>query len=125
MLEGLAFVKRFWHWFAIAGLLFVVLYLRGDNASLEGRAKSAEVKAATLQKVNDANAEVIKGFTEQRLANDAIIQSLAGAKTANATREVEVRTVVERAARNDPTVRDWLNQPIPSGVRGAINAPGD
>lgn len=125
MLEGLAFAKKFWHWFALAGLLFVVLYMRGDIASLKSRAEQAETKAATLQKVNDANAEVIKGFSEQRLANDAIIQSLAGAKTANATRETTVRTVVERAARNDPTVRDWLNQPIPSGVRGAINAPGN
>ena len=125
MLEGLAFAKRFWHWFALAGLLLVVLYLRGDNASLEGRAKAAETKAATLQAVNDTNAEVIKGFSEQRLANDAIIQSLTGAKASNATRETTVRTIVEREARNDPTVRDWLNQPIPSGVRGAINAPGN
>jgi hypothetical protein len=125
MLEGLTFFKKFWHWFALAGLLLVVLYMRGDIASLKGRANAAEVKAATLQKVNDANAEVIKGFSEQRLANDAIIQSLAGAKTANATRETTVRTIVEREARNDETVRDWLNQPIPIGVRRAISPPGN
>jgi hypothetical protein len=125
MIEALAFAKRFWHWFAIAGLVFVVLYMRGDIASLKGRAEQAETKAATLQAVNDTNARIIEGFSEQRLANDAIIQSLAGKRTANAEREVEVRTVIEREARNEPAVRDWLNQPIPNGVRRAINPPGN
>lgn len=123
MLEAVAFVKRFWHWFAIAGLIMTVLYLRGDNASLEGRAERAETKAATLQAVNDSNVKVIEGFTEQRLANDAIIQQLAGARTANADRETTVRIAVEREARNDPTVRAWLDTPVPSGVRDAIRQP--
>ena len=85
----------------------------------------AEAKAATLEIVNKTNAKVIEGFTQQRIANDAIIQQLTGARTANATRETTVRTIIEKEARNDPVVRDWLNQPVPSGVRRAINTPGD
>lgn len=125
MAEALVLLKRYWHWLAIAGLVMAVLYMRGDLASMKADKDKAEAKAATLQAVNDTNAKVIEGFAAQRLANDAIIQQLAGARTANATRETTVRTIIEKEARNDPVVRDWLNQPVPSGVRRAINAPGD
>lgn len=125
MAEALVLLKRYWHWLAIAGLVMALLYMRGDLASMKADKDKAEAKAATLQAVNDTNAKVIEGFAAQRLANDAIIQQLAGARTANATRETTVRTIIEKEARNDPVVRDWLNQPVPSGVRRAINAPGD
>lgn len=125
MVEALALLKRYWHWLAIAGLVMALLYMRGDLASMKADKDKAEAKAATLQAVNDTNAKVIEGFAAQRLANDAIIQQLAGARTANATRETTVRTIIEKEARNDPVVRDWLNQPVPSGVRRAINTPGD
>lgn len=125
MLEALAFAKRFWHWFVIAGLVFVVLFMRGDIASLKSDKDKAEARAATLQGVNDTNAKVIEGFAAQRLANDAIIQRLGAIKAGNVERETTVRTIIEKEARNDPVVRDWLNQPVPSGVRDAINAPRD
>ena len=125
MVEALALLRRYWPFLAIAGLVMVVLYMRGDIASLKADKDRAETKAATLESVNKTNAKVIEGFAAQRLANDAIIQQLAGARTANATRETTVRTIIEKEARNDPVVRDWLNQPVPSGVRRAINAPGD
>lgn len=122
MIEALAFAKRFWHWFALAGLLFVVLYMRGDIAKLTADREKAEARAATLQAVNDSNKQIIEGFAEQRLANDAIIQQLAAGRQVNTVRETNVRTIVEREARNDPLVRDWLNEPVPSGVRDAVNA---
>lgn len=125
MAEALVLLKRYWHWLAIAGLVMALLYMRGDLAHMQADKDKAEAKAATLQAVNDQNAKVIEGFAEQRIANDAIIQQLAGARSANASRETTVRTIIEKEARNDPVVRDWLNQPVPSGVRGAINAPGD
>lgn len=125
MVEALALLKRYWHFLAIAALVFVVLYMRGDIASLKSERDKAEAKAETLQAVNDTNAKVIEGFAAQRLANDAIIQRLAEVKAGNVERETTVRTIIEREARHDPVVRDWLNQPVPSGVRGAINAPGD
>lgn len=123
MIEALAFAKRYWHWFALAGLLFVVLYMRGDIASLKSRAEQAEAKAATLEAVNKTNAKVIEDFAAQRLANDAIIQQLTAGRQATATRETTVRTIVEKEARNDPQVRDWLNQPVPVSVRNAVNTP--
>lgn len=125
MAEALVLLKRYWHWLAIAGLVMAVLYMRGDLAHMQADKNRAEAKAATLQAVNDQNAKVIEGFAEQRIANDAIIQQLAGARSANASRETTVRTIIEKEARNDPVVRDWLNQPVPSGVRGAINTPRD
>lgn len=125
MVEALALLRRYWPFLAIAGLVMALLYMRGDIASLKADKDRAEAKAATLESVNKTNARVIEGFAAQRLANDAIIQQLAGARTANATRETTVRTIIEKEASNDPVVRDWLNQPVPSGVRRAINTPGD
>ncbi|MAQ09593.1 MAG: hypothetical protein CMQ11_07140 [Gammaproteobacteria bacterium] len=125
MVEALALLRRYWPFLAIAGLVMALLYMRGDLASMKADKDRAEAKAATLESVNKTNAKVIEGFTQQRIANDAIIQQLTGARTANATRETTVRTIIEKEARNDPVVRDWLNQPVPSGVRRAINTPGD
>lgn len=125
MAEALILLKRYWHWLAIAGLVMALLYMRGDLANMKSDRDKAEAKAATLESVNKTNAKVIEGFTQQRIANDAIIQQLTGAKTANATRETTVRTIIEKEARNDPVVRDWLNQPVPSGVRRAVNTPGN
>lgn len=125
MVEALALLKRYWHFVVIAALVFVVLYMRGDIASLKSDKDKAEARAATLQGVNATNAKVIEGFAAQRLANDAIIQRLGQVKAGNVERETTVRTIIEREARNDPVVRDWLNQPVPSGVRDAINAPRD
>lgn len=123
MAVALTFLRKFWPFLIIAGLAFTVLYLRGDVASLKGRAEAAETKAKTLQAVNDSNVEIIVGFTEQRVANDAIIARLLDVKAGNATRETTVRTIVEREARNDPAVRTWLDTPVPDSVRAAVNAP--
>lgn len=125
MLEALALLKRYWHFVAIAALVFVVLYMRGDIASLKSDKDKAEAKAATLESVNKTNARVIEGFAAQRLANDVIIRKLGEVKAGNVTRETTVRTIIEKEARNDPVVRDWLNQPVPIGLQRAINAPGD
>ncbi|QJD54502.1 hypothetical protein P9A30_gp60 [Sphingomonas phage Lucius] len=125
MVEALALLRRYWPFLAIAGLVMALLYMRGDIASLKAAKDRAEAKAATLESVNKTNARVIEGFTQQRIANDAIIQQLTGVKTANAERETTVRTIIEKEARNDPVVRDWLNQPVPSGVRRAVNTPGN
>lgn len=125
MVEAIALLRRYWPFLAIAGLVMVVLYMRGDLASMKADKDRAEAKAATLESVNKTNTKVIEGFAAQRLANDAIIQRLGEVKAGNVERETTVRTIIEREARHDPVVRDWLNQPVPSGVRGAINAPGD
>lgn len=125
MLEALSLLRRYWPFLAIAGLVMALLYMRGDLASMKADKDAAETKAATLESVNKSNVAIIEGFAAQRLANDAIIQRLGEIKAGNVERETTVRTIIEREARNDPTVRDWLNQPVPSGVRGAINAPGD
>lgn len=125
MLEALSLLRRYWPFLAIAGLVMALLYMRGDLASMKADKDAAQTKAATLESVNKSNVAIIEGFAAQRLANDAIIQRLGEIKAGNVERETTVRTIIEREARNDPTVRDWLNQPVPSGVRGAINAPGD
>lgn len=123
MVEAFAFVRRFWPFGVIFALTLAVLWLRGDNASLKGRAEQAETRAATLQEVNDQNAAILKGFSEQRLANDEIIRQLTGARSANATRATEARSTIEKAARNDKAVGDWFNQPVPIGVLRVVNTP--
>lgn len=125
MVEALALLRRYWPFLAIAGLVMALLYLRGDLAKMKADRDAAQTKAATLQAVNDTNAKVIEGFAAQRLANDAIIQRLGEIKTVNLGRETTVRTIIEKEARNDPVVRDWLNQPVPIGLQRAINAPRD
>ncbi len=124
-LTPVGFLLKFWHWFAIAALVGVLLFMRGDLASMKAAKDKAETRAATLQAVNDTNAKVIAGFAAQRLANDEIIKALGVARQTNNDRETTVRVAIERERNVDPVVRDWLSQPVPSGVQRAINPPGD
>jgi hypothetical protein len=118
-----ALFKKFWFVLPIAGLAFAVLWLRADVADAKADRDKAQAEAALLKTVNEQNAKVMEGYLEQRLANDAIVGQLVGAMQGNAERETNVRIEVEKEARNEPAVRDWLNQPIPNGLRRIIEQP--
>lgn len=115
-----ALLKKFWFVVPIAGLLFYALWLRADVADAKADRDKAQAEAALLKTVNEQNAETMKGYLEQRLANDAIVGQLVASMQDNADRETNVRVEVEKEARNEPAVRDWLNQPIPNGLRRVI-----
>lgn len=120
-----ALLKKFWFVLPIAGLFFAVLWLRADVASAKADRDTAQAEATLLKGVNEQNAKVMEGYLEQRLANDAIVMQLGEALKGNAERETNVRIEVEREARNDPVVRDWLNQPIPNGLRRVVEPARD
>lgn len=118
-----ALFKKFWFVLPIVGLAFAVLWLRADVASAKADRDTAKAEAAILKGVNDQNAKVMEGYLEQRLANDEIVRQLGEAMQGNANRETNVRIEVEKEARNEPASRDWLNQPIPNGLRRVIEQP--
>ena len=119
-----AFIKRFWYVAPLIALAFIVLFQR--NTITDRTAKlDASVKAeAQLRETNKANADIIEALSQRRVDNDAIAEAVAAKLGTVKTREVNTRTIIERAKANDPNVRDWADRPIPDSVRGALNTPG-
>lgn len=120
-----AFVKRFWPLFVIVPLVFVILFQRN---TITGRTaeRDAAVKAeAQVREANRSQEETIRRMAGARIDNDAIANAVAAKLTAVKTREVNTRTIIERAKTNDPQVRDWADSPIPNSVQRALNSPGD
>lgn len=120
-----ALFKRFWFVIPIVALAFIVLFQRN---TITGRTaeRDAAVKAeAQVREANRSQEETIRRMAGARIDNDAIAEAVAARIGDVRTREVNTRTIIERAKANDPQVRDWADSPIPNGVRGALNPPGD
>lgn len=120
-----AFVKRFWPLFVIVPLIFVVLFQRN---TITGRTaeRDAAVKAeAQVREANRSQEETIRRMAGARIDNDAIAEAVAARLGNVKTREVNTRTIIEKAKQDDPNVRDWADRPIPNSVRGALNTPGN
>lgn len=124
MSAGLAvawtFAKRFWPLFVILPLAFVILFQRNTISRQDGKLAVNEVEIGALKKANEQNVKVIEGFRQMQVDNEAIARNVAALLSNNATREVHTREIIERAKQDDPQVRDWANQPVPSGVRRAL-----
>lgn len=118
----LPFLRKFWPFILAAGLVMVILFQRGDLAMSEAKREAAEQREANLRAVNDQNVKTIEGLTEQRIANEAIVRALIDSKADNANRETTVRVAIEKEARNNEAVRNWLDLPIPAGVRAILNS---
>ncbi len=106
----------------IVGLVIAVLWLRGNNAKLAGEVDVVKIERDGAIKANKANEEAIEAFKRQRVDNDAIANAVASKLNSNRARTERSRQAI-RNAQNDPNVRAWANQPVPSGVRSAIEAP--
>lgn len=120
MIEAFALLKRFWPYLVGIGLVFSLLIMRAQLASKTGALNLKTAEAEQLSKANAANSAYIEGLAKQRTANDAIASGVASKTSANHTREVDIRTTVERLKHDDPKVADWLSSPVPDSLRGAL-----
>ncbi len=106
---------------AVAILLAVVLWFRGDLAKAEGAKKALAVELQGALDANKEAAKTVEGFRAQRVDNDAIAEAILKRFIANRAL-FERRTILLKEARNDPTVKPWADTPVPGRVRKALAA---
>ena len=117
-----AFVRKFWPFGLIVALAFVVLFQRN---TITGRTAERDAAQARVKDVSEANAGLqatIRTMASARVDNDAIAEAVAKRVGNTQTRLVETRTIIEKAKRDDPAVRNWGAVPVPSSVREALRA---
>ncbi|WLJ71245.1 hypothetical protein [Sphingomonas phage Birtae] len=119
-----AFIKRFWWIGALVALAFVVLIQRNTITDRTAERDQSKAEAAQLRETNKANEDIMKALASRRVDNDAIAEAVAARLGTVREREVNTRTIIERAKQDDPNVRDWADRPIPNSVRDALNTPG-
>lgn len=115
-------VWKFAPFVAIALLIGAVFWLRGDLAKSNAKYDEAKTQVDTLQFVNDNNAKLMQSMVDRQIDNDKIAKAVEAAvaasnKATNASREKL------KGMQNEPGVRDWFNEPVPSSVQGALSAP--
>jgi hypothetical protein len=116
-------LKRFWFVLPLVGLLITVLLQRNHITAQAGDLKAAQVHVTDLTNANKGYVDALATIKQQRVDNDAIATAVAARLSGNTVRETNTRTIIEKAAANDPAVRDWGSTPVPSGVRGALRTP--
>lgn len=122
-MAALLFIRSYWPFFVIAALLFVVLFYRGDHIKMKAERDAAQVEAASLREINEQNAESFKRMADAAKDN-ARISAAVAADVAKSRANYEAATQsIREAARNDPTVNDWYNSPVPGVVRNALENP--
>lgn len=115
-----AWLLRFGPYFALALLVGVVLWQRAHIAEQAGDLKVERTKVADMTEANKTLSQTIDMVTRQRVDNDAIAEAVTARLQGNVQREVQTKTIIERAVQNDPAVRDWGGVPVPSSVREAL-----
>lgn len=113
---------RFGPYIALALLVGVVLWQRAHIAEQAGDLKVERAKVADMTEANKTLSQTIDMVTRQRVDNDAIAAAVTAALQGNLQREVQTKTIIERAVQNDPAVRDWGGVPVPSSVREALRS---
>lgn len=114
------FLRANWPYFIIAALVFVVLFYRGDHIKMKAQRDAAQVEAASLREVNEQNAASLKRISDAAKDNARIAAAVASdVSKIKAKSEASIMEIRE-AARNDPTVLDWYNSPVPGVVRNSI-----
>lgn len=117
-----AWLLRFGPYIALALLVGVVLWQRAHIAEQAGDLKVERAKVADMTEANKTLSQTIDMVTRQRVDNDAIAAAVTAALQGNTQREVQTKTIIERAVQNDPAVRDWGGVPVPSSVREALRS---
>ena len=117
-----AILRKFGPFLLIVALAFVILLQRN---TITGKAAKLEAANAEIGNLTDANKSLnvtLKSVASRQPDNDAIATAVAAKLNGNTVREVETRTIIERAKANDPAVRAWGDAPVPSVVRDALRA---
>lgn len=114
------FLRANWQYFAIAALLFVVLFYRGDHIKMKAQRDAAQVEAASLREVNEQNAASLKRISDAAKDNARIAAAVASDVSKIRAKSETTIAQMREAARNDPTVRDWYDSPVPGVVRNSL-----
>lgn len=107
----------------IALLLIGVLYFRGEMLKSDGIADTARIEADSLRAINAKNAEAIERQVAAIKANASIMAAMQADLAAIRDRREVTRTVIQKAAANDPVVKSWVETPVPDSVRDALRRP--
>lgn len=94
----------------IAGLWF-------HTGTLSRKLESAESRAAVALAANVSNQITIDALRNAALRDAALLRDLDDIRAGIAQASSERRAARQRIANNDQTVADYLNQPVPCGLR--------
>jgi hypothetical protein len=128
---GLKLALKLAPYIAFALLVGIILWQRGSINSISGERDLAQLQAKSLGDIVIADNKTIVKLGERQVDNDAIAAAVAKRLDSNRAQTEGQRQAI-RNASNDPTVRDWANQPVPGSVRHVLenggaetgNAPG-
>ncbi|HTM79775.1 hypothetical protein [Asticcacaulis sp.] len=107
----------------IALLLIGVVYFRGEMMHSDDARDAARSEADSLRTVNEQNAKAIERQAAAASANASIMADLQTDLAAIRDRGVTTRTIIQKAAVNDPQVKSWAETPVPPAVRDALRRP--
>jgi hypothetical protein len=102
----------------IAGLWF-------HAGTLSRKLESAETRASIALAANASNQITIDALRDAAVRDAARLRELDSVLTGIAQASAERRDTRERIATNDQTVADYLNQPVPCGLRDAASGDAD
>lgn len=114
------FIRAFGPYLAIAGLIFVVLFMRADNVKFKAERDSARTEVTRLEGINRQNAATMERIAQATEDNARIAETVSTDIAAIRSRGNTTRVVIQEEARNDPAVRAWADTPVPDGVRRAL-----
>lgn len=117
--SGLKLAMKLGPYIAIALLIGFVLWQRNTISTQGGRLNVAAQQITDLTAANASAQAQIDKFAQQRIDNDAIAAAVAQRLETNRAQTEGQRQAI-RNATNDPTVRNWANQPVPSSVRHVL-----
>lgn len=115
-------VKKFWWAVPLAGLAIALFFVREDLKSKSAQLDTAKTRVTDLTNANASQAKSLAAVQAQRVDNDAIATAVAAKVGTNTVHETQTRTIIEKAAQNDPVVRNLLDTPLPDSVRQALRA---
>jgi hypothetical protein len=117
--SGLKLALKLGPFIAIALLIGFVLWQRNTISTQGGKLNLAAQQITDLTAANASAQVTINGFAQQRIDNDAIAAAVAKRLESNRAQTEGQRQAI-RNATNDPSVRNWANQPVPSSVRNVL-----
>lgn len=122
MPAALLLLRKFWYVIPLAGLLIFALFQKIELTRTKANLKAAETRVTDVTLANQSLNNGLSHVRLQRIDNDAIALAVAAKVGKNEVIETHTETVIEKAAKNDPVVKTWIDAPLPNSVRDALRA---
>ncbi|WP_091952094.1 hypothetical protein [Phyllobacterium sp. YR620] len=108
---------------AIAGLLAVVLWYRGEMIDAKAHKAAADAALSIAKESNEQQAKAIDKLVERKARDDQILADIS-AKLAGINQSVaETTETITKLEKNDETVRKYLDGVVPESLRRVLNKP--